>query len=103
VAHIALPGACGDILRQFLKPWGFQYREIRDESTAELESEIEALRGQVARLHDAVADCRAARLQQEAIIAGLRKNLNDRGGPPNPEYPPMQRVPRPAQDERNRE
>jgi chromosome segregation ATPase len=48
----------------------------RDEA-AELVEELEALRAQVATLSDTIADCRAGRAHQEAIINRLQAQLRD--------------------------
>jgi predicted nucleic acid-binding Zn-ribbon protein len=48
----------------------------RDE-VAELGEELEALREQLSRLSDTIADCRAGRAHQEAIISRLQGQLRD--------------------------
>jgi chromosome segregation ATPase len=51
---------------------------MEPEETEELLEEIEGLRRRVADLSEAIADCRARRLQQEGVIARLRAELDKR-------------------------
>ncbi len=56
---------------------------------AELLEELESLRRRVAELSEAVADARARRIHQEALVARLRQELQRARGasPPAPLQP----------------